>query len=341
MSWDSEDEGGSWSPAAQRHVVEQPLKITSSVWAVKTSSAGAEVLKVLSDTDTRAPLGIPSPLDCKCAVSAHAHQKTWPTTRSCATRRNYKHSLQEMRGSLPWLELFENESFGNAKMGSTTEESPEDRVLPPASVYVPDLSTQYYFATHVWGDGGADWTLPLTPWWASVLPVLARHHQEQQQQQQQQQQHSTLQNARAGFLQPPPPPTTPPKPILSNLPTMLNSDRLWPSSGRVNSHSSTSGGSQWSPSTGRGARMTNTTPVSLAGLDQVSLVTALGKEVSPQMVQALQAVATKRESFSSAAKLHCVSVTTLWRYFKKLNLQDPQKAIAIPTTTTTPPSFIP
>ncbi|KAK3852601.1 hypothetical protein Pcinc_040824 [Petrolisthes cinctipes] len=58
-------------------------------------------------------------------------------------------------------------------------------------------------------------------------------------------------------------------------------------------------------------------------LDQVSLVAALGKEVSPQMVQALQAVAARRESFSSAAKLYAVSVTTLWRYSKKLGLSEP------------------
>lgn len=189
--------------------------------------------------------------------------------------------------------------------------------------------------------GGAEWTLPLTPWWASVLPVLARHQQEQRQQQQQ---HSTspspsLHNAR-GFLHPPPPATTPPTTaMLSSLPTMLNTDRLWPSSSRE----STAGSGHWHSSGSRsgggggGARVaSNAHPVCLTGLDQVSLVTALGKEVSPQMVQALQAVATKRESFSSAAKLHCVSVTTLWRYFKKLNLQDPQRAaLALPTTPTT------
>lgn len=58
-------------------------------------------------------------------------------------------------------------------------------------------------------------------------------------------------------------------------------------------------------------------------LDHMSLVAALGKEVSPQMVQALQAVAARRESFSSAAKLYAVSVTTLWRYSKKLGLSEP------------------
>ena len=66
-------------------------------------------------------------------------------------------------------------------------------------------------------------------------------------------------------------------------------------------------------------------PPVIGNLDQLTLVSLLGKEVSPQMVSALQAVAARRESFSSAAKLYSVSVTTLWRYFKKLGLSDPQK----------------
>lgn len=76
---------------------------------------------------------------------------------------------------------------------------------------------------------------------------------------------------------------------------------------------------------GRGGVGANSSPrpAPRLPLDHMSLVAALGKEVSPQMVQALQAVAARRESFSSAAKLYAVSVTTLWRYSKKLGLSEP------------------
>lgn len=72
---------------------------------------------------------------------------------------------------------------------------------------------------------------------------------------------------------------------------------------------------------GVGGNVSPRPPVTLP-LDQMSLVAVLGKEVSPQMIQALQAVAARRESFSSAAKLYAVSVTTLWRYSKKLGLTE-------------------
>lgn len=73
---------------------------------------------------------------------------------------------------------------------------------------------------------------------------------------------------------------------------------------------------------GGGGTGTSASPLLVGSLDQLTLVSALGKEISPQMVQALQAVASRRESFSSAAKMYSVSVTTLWRYFRKLGLSD-------------------
>lgn len=216
--------------------------------------------------------------------------------------------------------------------------------------------------------GAVEWTLPLTPWWASVLPALARHHHHQQLQQQssstnttisstnnfsasllhhqhpislhrQSQQHLSTSGAVAPFLHPPPPSTSPPT-LLSKIKNERGNTSAWPGLAKIKSERSghgwlgAGGGSrensspQWSQGSrglSSGSGSPNQPVVSLAGLDQLSLVTALGKEVSPQMVQALQAVATRRESFSSAAKLYSVSVTTLWRYFKKLNLSDAQK----------------
>ena len=101
----------------------------------------------------------------------------------------------------------------------------------------------------------------------------------------------------------------------------INTGRTINNNNKINTWNSTRGGGV-SP---LGGRVPGGTYPLVPGLDQVSLVTALGKEVAPQMVQALQAVATRRESFSSAAKLFSVSVTTLWRYFKKLNLAEAQK----------------
>lgn len=159
---------------------------------------------------------------------------------------------------------------------------------------------------------GPDWTLQqLSPWWASVLPALTRHHHHHR-----------------------PPAFRPPAlhPSMAHLPSVRSS--LAAGGGVAGS---TSGGG-----TGTGRPLGNTSPgkgVDGVGggtggsssprpplqlpLDQMSLVAALGKEVSPQMVQALQAVAARRESFSSAAKLYAVSVTTLWRYSKKLGLSEP------------------
>ena len=165
--------------------------------------------------------------------------------------------------------------------------------------------------------GAAEWPLQLTPWWASVLPVLARQHQ----------QHISTaplpQTTRAppAFLHPQTP-STQTSPLLTTSSSLLNkikSERSrWPDSSRETSPSTTGWSSSSSGTSGRGG--SRTPPACFVGLDQLSLVTALGKEVSPQMVLALQAVASRRESFSSAAKLYSVSVTTLWRYFKKLNL---------------------
>lgn len=208
------------------------------------------------------------------------------------------------------------------------------------------------------GSGGVEWTsLHLTPWWASVLPALARHQQLQatntttNSSLHHHHHHSSrnaLNSLPPSFLHPPqlhphsagspPPPPPPSSALLTKLKNETNRN-AWPGLAKIKNergsglwsreNSSSSPGAGWTPGnrgSPSGPQQQPPPPVvSLAGLDQLSLVTALGKEVSPQMVQALQAVATRRESFSSAAKLYSVSVTTLWRYFKKLNLSDAQK----------------
>lgn len=157
---------------------------------------------------------------------------------------------------------------------------------------------------------GPDWTLQqLSPWWASVLPALTRHHPHHR-----------------------PPGLHPPAlhPSMAHLPSV----RSALSSGRGASSGGTGGGGTGRPQAaaspgngseggGRTAGNSSPRPPLQLPLDQMSLVAALGKEVSPQMVQALQAVAARRESFSSAAKMYAVSVTTLWRYSKKLGLCEP------------------
>lgn len=157
---------------------------------------------------------------------------------------------------------------------------------------------------------GPDWTLQqLSPWWASVLPALTRHHPHHR-----------------------PPGLHPPAlhPSMAHLPSV----RSALSSGRGASSGGSGGGGSGRPQAaaspgngseggGRTAGNSSPRPPLQLPLDQMSLVAALGKEVSPQMVQALQAVAARRESFSSAAKMYAVSVTTLWRYSKKLGLCEP------------------
>lgn len=158
---------------------------------------------------------------------------------------------------------------------------------------------------------GSDWTLQqLSPWWASVLPALSRYQHHHR-----------------------PPAFRPPalQPSMAHLPSVRSS--LSSGSGIAGSGTGGSGAGRplgnSSPGKGVdgvggrvGGSASPRLPLQLP-LDQMTLVAALGKEVSPQMVQALQAVAARRESFSSAAKLYAVSVTTLWRYSKKLGLSDP------------------
>ncbi|XP_064102820.1 protein bric-a-brac 2-like isoform X3 [Macrobrachium nipponense] len=156
--------------------------------------------------------------------------------------------------------------------------------------------------------GPADWSLQqLSPWWASVLPALTRHHH----------------HHRSPALRPPPL-----HPSMAHLPSMRSMAAASGgggggigSCGRMLGTASGKTVDGGGGGGGVGGNVSPRPPVTLP-LDQMSLVAVLGKEVSPQMIQALQAVAARRESFSSAAKLYAVSVTTLWRYSKKLGLTE-------------------
>lgn len=149
-----------------------------------------------------------------------------------------------------------------------------------------------------------------------MLPSFARHHS----------------HHRPPALRPPPPPLPH---SMAHLPSLrLSMASAAAASGGGSAGGGSGGGSSGRPtgtgSPGRtidgggggiGGSSSPRPPLTLP-IDQMSLVAVLGKEVSPQMIQALQAVAARRESFSSAAKLYAVSVTTLWRYSKKLGLTD-------------------
>lgn len=150
---------------------------------------------------------------------------------------------------------------------------------------------------------GPDWNLQqFSPWWASMLPALTRHHPH---------------HRPPGLPQPALPPS------MAHLPTVraaLASRGGVSDGGGTGRPQATGSPGNGSEGGGRTPGKSSPRPPLQLPLDQMSLVAALGKEVSPQMVQALQAVASRRESFSSAAKMYAVSVTTLWRYSKKLGL---------------------
>ncbi|KAK8722499.1 hypothetical protein OTU49_012244 [Cherax quadricarinatus] len=190
----------------------------------------------------------------------------------------------------------------DSNVGASQDTGDESNMTPGTSSDSPLTSSH---------SQGSDWTLQqLSPWWASVLPALSRYQHHHR-----------------------PPAFRPPalQPSMAHLPSVRSS--LSSGSGIAGSGTGGSGAGRplgnSSPGKGVdgvggrvGGSASPRLPLQLP-LDQMTLVAALGKEVSPQMVQALQAVAARRESFSSAAKLYAVSVTTLWRYSKKLGLSDP------------------
>lgn len=190
-------------------------------------------------------------------------------------------------------------SMGGSQEGGGEESTTATSTAPGTSTTDPALSSHAQ---------GPEWTLQqLSPWWASVLPALTRHH-----------------HPHHHRFRPPPLHST-----MAHLPSVRASMSTGGGLGTAGSaHPPGNNGTSGKGAEGGGGRVgANSSPRPVCRLplplDHMSLVAALGKEVSPQMVQALQAVAARRESFSSAAKLYAVSVTTLWRYSKKLGLSEP------------------
>ncbi|KAG0723840.1 Protein bric-a-brac 2 [Chionoecetes opilio] len=220
-------------------------------------------------------------------------QQRWTTTtvRLCLLTRPSKPSPHPVVGD-PVV-------GGSQDLGGGGDDAPATNPPPGTSDATLSPHTQGVMPVSGSLTGTADWTLQqLGPWWASVLPALTRHHHHHHQR---------------------PPPFRPPPlhPSMAHLPSVRSSLSAGGSGNQPPPGNNGTPG-KGAEGVGRGG------PLVRRPLDHLSLVAALGKEVSPQMVQALQAVAARRESFSSAAKLYSVSVTTLWRYSKKLGLSEPQ-----------------
>lgn len=204
-----------------------------------------------------------------------------------------------MRGTTTILaSANESRQASNKQQGSVRFLSPARATSLPRPVPAPARVPHPFASVPA---GNLDWSpLSLSHWWARVLPALAQHHHH----------HHTATTTAPSSLFPsraPPPRAAPPD-----------------GGGVTISRAAWGGGngSSGSGSTSREGSPAGGAQLVVGSLDQLALVSALGKEISPQMVQALQAVASRRESFSSAAKLYSVSVTTLWRYYRKLGLSD-------------------
>lgn len=237
--------------------------------------------------------------------SQHDEQESENTNRVCEVKDEPVEERENDRGHSGDTEQESNVNrVADAMLllQGTSQDSAEDSGNTAGTSTEATITT-----THT--QGPADWSLQqLSPWWASVLPALTRHHH----------------HHRPPALRPPPL-----HPSMAHLPSMRSSMAAAAASGAAGGGSGGGSGrplANASPGKtvdggGVGGNSSPRPPLTLP-IDQMSLVAVLGKEVSPQMIQALQAVAARRESFSSAAKLYAVSVTTLWRYSKKLGLTE-------------------